>query len=184
MLHFLHRKKRTSILALATILTDIYANALGIQNVYLGNYGNFTAGHSISSLLATVDPDLDASIKEDLAFVLSTTQALPLTFDQVITSSENDGWQELNSIVIKLQEVGDQLVEAAAALGLGTIALNSQNKPIGKMNMKLARAILAVLGFSIASCNPDSSDETKEQPIIMLAGDATIYDAGVNAYSF
>ena len=103
--------------------TDVYANALGIQNVYLGNYGDSYTGKSISDMVAATNPSLDGEMKQLLSDILTTTQGLPLTFDQVIATQDSEGWAKLNEIVIKLQTVGDRLVDVASELGLGTISV-------------------------------------------------------------
>ncbi|SMF59604.1 imelysin family protein [Pseudobacteriovorax antillogorgiicola] len=101
---------------------DIYNNALGVQNVYLGQYGSLT-GTGLSALVAEVDPDLDEEIKTLLDEAVTLAKTLPLTFDQIIVDESSDGYAQANNLVIKLQEVAEKLVSAATAVGLGTISV-------------------------------------------------------------
>ena len=101
---------------------DIWANAQGIHNVYFGTYGDLK-GPSLSDLVAAVDPALDQTIKADLDWVVTRSIALPLTFDQFITDPSSVGYKEANDIVVKLQIIGNNLVKAAKAIGLGSISV-------------------------------------------------------------
>ena len=55
---------------------DLYNNALGIQNVYLGRYGT-TDGVGLDELVAAVDPKLDEKMKQRMTASLAAIQAIP-----------------------------------------------------------------------------------------------------------
>jgi putative iron-regulated protein len=61
-------------------LADLYGNALGIQNVYLGRYGS-TDGAGLDELVAAVDPKLNDEMKQRLQASLDAIRAIPAPFD-------------------------------------------------------------------------------------------------------
>ncbi|MFY0580816.1 imelysin family protein [Cystobacter fuscus] len=67
---------------------DLYNNALGIQNVYLGRYGG-TDGAGLDELVAAVDPKLDEKMKQRLQASLDAIQAIPAPFDQAILGNDS-----------------------------------------------------------------------------------------------
>ena len=101
---------------------DVWANAKGVQNVYLGTYGDKT-GASLSNLVAAANATLDTQIKTELEEAVAAADALPLTFDQFITDSNSEGYKAAEALVVKLQTIGNNLVKGADALGLGTISI-------------------------------------------------------------
>ncbi|MGE0788217.1 MAG: imelysin family protein [Sandaracinaceae bacterium] len=95
---------------------EIYLDALGIRNVYLGEYvrtdGTRVEGPSPSDLVRARDPDLDARIREQLDMSVSLAMALPGPFDEMILSPA--GRAQLDAVVTPLFLQSDLFVEAAA----------------------------------------------------------------------
>ncbi|QRN99229.1 iron-regulated protein [Archangium violaceum] len=99
-------------------LADLYANAVGIQNVYLGRYGG-QDGAGLDELVAQVDPALDKKMKEQLQASLDAIQAIPGPFDQAILGAENSpGRQKVKAAVEALKTQTETLVDVATALGI------------------------------------------------------------------
>jgi putative iron-regulated protein len=99
-------------------LADVYANALGIQNVYLGRYGG-QDGAGLDELVAQVDPALDKKMKEQLEASLTAIQAIPGPFDQAILGTDNrPGRQKVKAAVEALRAQTETLVDVATALGI------------------------------------------------------------------
>ena len=98
---------------------DIYNNALGIKNVYFGNY-KLVNGASIKDLIH----DLDEETEESLSAHFNTTwetiegvdQAAP--FDGQLVQESVTGTGPIMTAVLNLQLQGDLIVEAANKLGL------------------------------------------------------------------
>jgi putative iron-regulated protein len=99
-------------------LADLYANALGIQNVYLGRYGT-QDGRGLDELVAEVDPKLDEEMKERLQASLDAIQAIPGPFDQAILGTDNSaGRQKVKAAIDALRAQTETLVEVSTALGI------------------------------------------------------------------
>jgi putative iron-regulated protein len=97
---------------------DLYANALGIQNVYLGRYGT-QDGKGLDELVAAVDPKLDEEMKQRLQASLDAIQAIPGPFDQAIAGADNaEGRRKVKTAIDALQAQTDTLVDVATALGI------------------------------------------------------------------
>lgn len=94
---------------------DLYANALGIQNVYLGTYGD-NDGPGIEDLVRAKDAALADKLKSQIAASVAAIQAIPAPFDQAIM---NDAGRALVTTAIQdLQTQTETTVEAATALGI------------------------------------------------------------------
>jgi putative iron-regulated protein len=99
-------------------LADLHANALGIQNVYLGRYGN-QDGAGLDELVAAVDPALDKEMKERLQASLDALQAIPGPFDQAILGADNSpGRQKVKAAIDALRAETETLSKVATALGV------------------------------------------------------------------
>lgn len=104
---------------------DLDHNAKGIQNVYLGTYGS-VSGTSISSLVAKVNPELDAKTRADIEAALAATAAIPKPFDQAILGDDSsDGRVKLKAAIDSWVPVAEDIVEVATALGV-TINLSEE----------------------------------------------------------
>jgi putative iron-regulated protein len=96
---------------------DILENATGIQNAYLGTWPGVT-GPSLSSIVAKVEPDLDAQLKAMLADTVAKAQALKAPFDQLILGDDAaPGRVELQALVTALQDQGKAIAQLAGRLG-------------------------------------------------------------------
>lgn len=97
---------------------DLYNNALGIQNVYLGRYGT-QDGKGLDELVAAVDPELDREMKQRLQASLDAIQAIPGPFDQAILGADNaEGRQKVKAAIDALRAQTETLVDVATALGI------------------------------------------------------------------
>lgn len=99
-------------------LADLYGNALGIQNVYLGRYGA-QDGKGLDELVAAVDPELDKKMKERLQASLDALQAIPGPFDQAILGADSSpGRQKVKAAIDALRAQTETLVDVATVLGV------------------------------------------------------------------
>ena len=98
---------------------DAFNNAKGIQNVYLGTYANIQ-GSSLSSLVATLDAELDTRIKSKLDAMMTTMTAIDSNkpFDFLISSSNSTGNALIENGVDALDEVTTEILAIAALLDL------------------------------------------------------------------
>lgn len=62
---------------------DLIANALGVENVYLGRYHDLS-GPSISDLVKAKNPALDADMRQQLADIRAAIEAIPPPFDHAV----------------------------------------------------------------------------------------------------
>ncbi|WP_394837582.1 iron-regulated protein [Pendulispora rubella] len=98
-----------------TTLQDLTANAKGIENVYLGRYGNID-GAGLDDLVKAKDAALDAKVKQQLAASLDAIAAIPAPFDQAIT---NDAARpKVKAAIDSLGELTKSIVKVATTLGL------------------------------------------------------------------
>jgi len=97
---------------------DLYNNALGIQNVYLGRYGT-QDGKGLDELVAAVDSKLDEEMKQRLQASLDAIQAIPGPFDQAILGADNtEGRQKVKAAIDALRAQTETLVDVATTLGI------------------------------------------------------------------
>ena len=106
-------------------LDDLIANAIGIQNVYLGRYqtldGSMLQGPGISDLVRAKNPTLDAQVRQQLSAVQTAIEAIPPPFDHAVlapaTSPEN---MAVQAAVTAYQPVQSSLDQVAQALGVAS----------------------------------------------------------------
>lgn len=117
-----------------------YFNALGIRNVYLGEYkkadGSLLSGPSLSSLVAQADAATDAALKADL----DATQA---ALQKLVDSAEKDG-VHFDQLIAADNAAGQQIIRD------GIAALVKQTAGIEQAAGKLG----------IADLNPDTADHS------------------------
>ena len=94
---------------------DLRANALAIQNVYLGRYGQVD-GPGLDVLVAARDAALDTKMKEQLEASLAAIAAIPIPFDQAIAG--DTGRAKVLAAVRALQAQTQTLVEIATLFGI------------------------------------------------------------------
>lgn len=100
---------------------DIVANALGIRNVWRGEYrkadGSLLAGPSLRTLVARAEPTLAARLDAAMDASLAAAEAVPAPFDQAILAG-HPGRPKVEATVAALKRQTEMLVEAANALGI------------------------------------------------------------------
>jgi putative iron-regulated protein len=97
---------------------DIANNARGIQMVYLAD-ANGIDGMSPSDLVAMVDPELDATLRAQLDQSVQMASSFPATFEAMIAAPEGDALNTaLLDTIVSIEDQGDMIAKAAAALGL------------------------------------------------------------------
>ena len=98
---------------------DIVTNALGIQNVFLGEYKDLTGavigGTGIYDVILLVDAELAATLKTEIAASVTLSEAIQAPFDQEFLITE--GQARIQSAITSLRSQGDNLAAAAQALG-------------------------------------------------------------------
>jgi putative iron-regulated protein len=102
---------------------DLIANAIGIQNVFLGCYtslsGQKIEGPGVFGLLRQVDPDFAGKLSAQVSAAVATVQNIPPPFDQAILGTN----QSPNRIAMKkaitaLQTQSDMIAQAAKVLSI------------------------------------------------------------------
>lgn len=94
---------------------DIRANALAIQNAYLGRYGT-TDGPGLNDLVKARDPELDAKVQQQLEAALAAIADIPTPFDQAISSDASRA--KVTTAIRALQTATETLVEVATLFGI------------------------------------------------------------------
>jgi putative iron-regulated protein len=98
---------------------DIYTNALGIENVFLGNYqridGTLIRGRSIYDLLQSENEVLADEIKVLIAESVAACAAIQPPFDQEFNTA--DGRVRISKAISLLRKQGDKLAEASKVFG-------------------------------------------------------------------
>jgi len=105
-----------------------FYNGKGIRNVYLGEYqrvdGSTISGPSLSALVAKADPQVDETLKADLAATEQRLQALVDAanngqhFDQLIAPENEAGQQLIRDAIAALVKQTRAIEQAASALGI------------------------------------------------------------------
>jgi putative iron-regulated protein len=92
--------------------------AAGMQNVYLGRYGAL-AGTSLSDLVKSRNPALDAAMRAALAATQEAIAAIPVPFDQAIVGADTSpGRVKVKAAVDALKSQTRITVDIATALGV------------------------------------------------------------------
>jgi len=99
---------------------DILTNALGIRNVWLGEYqrldGSVLKGPSLRDLVADKDAKAADKVSADMDATLAAAQGIKAPFDQEIVQA--DGRKRVQATINALKKQANSLVEAAKALGI------------------------------------------------------------------
>jgi len=97
---------------------DFIANALGIENVYLGRWGDST-GSSLSDLVKELDEELDTTLREQLRATNAAMAAIPAPFDQAIAAAEGTPQREaVADAIAALKTQTQTIVEVATLLDI------------------------------------------------------------------
>ncbi|WP_374608625.1 imelysin family protein [Diaphorobacter nitroreducens] len=107
---------------------DAVTNALGIQNVWLGEYkradGSTLKGASLRELVAHTDAALAERTTKQIAASVAATQGIQAPFDREITGGKNaPGPQRVQKAIDSLTQQSKDLVAAAAAVGITQLTL-------------------------------------------------------------
>jgi putative iron-regulated protein len=107
---------------------DIIADALGLQNVWLGRYsrmdGSTMTGPSLRDLVAARDAALAEQTTQLLAQALAAARAIHPPFDQEILGGDDaPGRQRVQAVIDALKQATDSLVRSANALGIRRLTL-------------------------------------------------------------
>ncbi|NVB38160.1 iron-regulated protein [Pseudenhygromyxa sp. WMMC2535] len=87
---------------------DIITDIMGMQNVYLGSYGD-VSGDSVYDLVAARDQELADRLRDEMAASLSAAEAIPAPFDQAII----DDRESVQATIDALRAQTDTIVEIA-----------------------------------------------------------------------
>lgn len=100
---------------------DIVANALGIRNVWRGEFaradGSLLKGPSLHALVAAKDKALADKVDARMSASLKAAEAIPAPFDQAMLAG-NPGRAKIEATVVSLKGQTETLVQAAQALGI------------------------------------------------------------------
>ncbi|MYB47830.1 MAG: iron-regulated protein [Dehalococcoidia bacterium] len=99
---------------------DIVANALGIQIVFLGDYGG-VSGPGIKDLIAAEDEDLADQLESEIARSVNLANAIPDPFDQHLLEGVSDqatGRRAVLTTITSLEDQTDTIVDAAQKIGI------------------------------------------------------------------
>jgi putative iron-regulated protein len=112
---------------------DIVANALGIENVWLGRYqrrdGSTLQGASLRDLVAARDEALAARTTAQMATSVAAAQAIHPPFDQEINGgADGQGRQRVQATIDSVVQQSKDLADAAAVLGIRRLTLVNPKK--------------------------------------------------------
>ena len=99
---------------------DIIANALGVQRVYSGDYGDVT-GPGIRDLIAAEDEELASSLEEEINRSVVLARSIPSPFDRQLTEGLPDsdpGRRVILDTIAALENQTDTIVAAAPKVGI------------------------------------------------------------------
>lgn len=105
---------------------DIVSNALGIQNVWLGQYqrrdGSQLKGPGLRNLVAAKDAALADKTTAQIGASVAAAQAIPAPFDQAIAQGA-PGRPAIEKTVASLVEQSKLLLASASAVGISKLTL-------------------------------------------------------------
>jgi putative iron-regulated protein len=102
---------------------DLVANALGVEDVYLGRYrtrsGVLLQGRSLSDLVHAASPALDDRLRGELTAVRASIEAIPPPYDHAVLSPPKSApYESVRTAVAACQPVQATLDEVARTLGI------------------------------------------------------------------
>ncbi len=101
-------------------IADIVANALGVQRVYLGDYGDIS-GPGIYDLIADEDESLADQLANEIRHSVSLARSIPAPFDSHLGEGVADsthGRRAVLDTIVALEDQTDTIVSAAEAVGI------------------------------------------------------------------
>ena len=107
---------------------DAATNALGIQNVWLGQYkradGSVLQGPSLRDLVAAKDAQVAEKVTRQIAQSVAAAEAIQAPFDrEIIGGNDAPGRQRIQKTIDSLTQQSKDLVEAANAIGITKLTL-------------------------------------------------------------
>ena len=99
---------------------DIIANALGVQRVFLGQYGD-VSGPGIYDLIATEDEALADSLADEINRSVTLARSIPSPFDNLVAQGIADSDQGRRAVldtIVALENQTDTIVRAAQIVGI------------------------------------------------------------------
>ena len=99
---------------------DIIANALGVQRVYSGDYGDVT-GPGIRDLIAAEDEELASSLEKEINRSVVLARSIPSPFDGQLTEGLPDsdpGRRAILDTIVALENQTNTIVAAAQKVGI------------------------------------------------------------------
>ena len=99
---------------------DIVANALGVQRVYLGQYGD-VSGPGIYDLIAIEDEALADSLADEINRSVTLARSIPSPFDNLVAQGIADSDQGRRAVldtIVALENQTDTIVRAAQIVGI------------------------------------------------------------------
>ena len=99
---------------------DILANAMGVQRVYLGEYGD-VSGTGIKDLIAEQDEELAQSLAEEINRSVALARSIPAPFDSLLRQGMSDsdpGRRAVLDAIVALENQTDTIVNAAQEVGI------------------------------------------------------------------
>ncbi|MGH6623479.1 MAG: imelysin family protein [Burkholderiaceae bacterium] len=110
---------------------DVIANAIGIRNVWRGEYkradGSLIQGPSLRELVAAKDAAVASKVDALMDATVAAAQAIPAPFDQAILAG-NPGRAKVEAVVVALKAQAQGLTEAARVLGLNRLNTSVEKK--------------------------------------------------------
>ena len=99
---------------------DIVANALGVQRVYLGQYGD-VSGPGIKDLIAAEDKDLAELLAVEINRSVILARSIPAPFDGALVQGLSDADPSRRAVldtIVALENQTDTIVNAAQQVGI------------------------------------------------------------------
>ncbi|MDC3960560.1 imelysin family protein [Polyangium jinanense] len=97
---------------------DLLNNARGIQNVYLGRFGQVDRP-GLDELVRERDPALDARLQEEMEASIAAIEAIGNPFDQAILGDDTaPGRQKVKAAIDALRKQTTSIIEVATLLGI------------------------------------------------------------------
>ena len=101
-------------------ISDIVANAAGVQRVYLGEYGD-VSGPGIKDLIAAEDQELADTLEREINRSVALARSIPAPFDSQLMEGLADsdpGRRAVLDTIVALENQTDTIVSAAQKVGI------------------------------------------------------------------
>jgi putative iron-regulated protein len=93
---------------------DVVGDLVGIRRVYLAEHSDVKGGTSLSSLVAKVNPQLDAKLRGQLDQSLALARAFPMPFELMIQGADSaPGRVAMMNTINAIQDQGDSIAQVA-----------------------------------------------------------------------